>query len=245
MLKHAVSAPNMVHKESASLGAEFKPPDVAPAGADSGSKEALNGPGQAGVGLGGQHGKTRKLLSSMSHDELVKECKEMQGLDCLEESEWHNSYNNRIKADSGLRTALKKARAVNRAGTPCNPDKKRYKMTKPRGPRGPYKANQLKSDAVIAGAAAAAAGRFGAQPPSKAGPADEGASSASTSTSTSASKYRFPCLHCVKFFNHPSRLDRHNIIHTGVRSFKCVPCMKSFTRKDTLTRHQKEFKCLL
>ncbi len=45
------------------------------------------------------------------------------------------------------------------------------------------------------------------------------------------------CDICFKFFNAPSKLKRHYVIHTGQRSFQCTQCQKSFTQSHHLKTH--------
>ncbi|KAH9403512.1 hypothetical protein TYRP_015406 [Tyrophagus putrescentiae] len=48
-----------------------------------------------------------------------------------------------------------------------------------------------------------------------------------------------PCPHCDQSFPYPSLLERHKLVHTGVREHLCPLCSKSFNRKSTLTEHHK------
>ncbi|XP_065115991.1 PR domain zinc finger protein 15 isoform X1 [Paramisgurnus dabryanus] len=50
-------------------------------------------------------------------------------------------------------------------------------------------------------------------------------------------KYIHPCEMCGRIFNSIGNLDRHKIIHTGVKSHCCDQCGKSFARKDMLKEH--------
>ncbi|XP_013856320.1 PR domain zinc finger protein 15 [Austrofundulus limnaeus] len=50
-------------------------------------------------------------------------------------------------------------------------------------------------------------------------------------------KYIHPCEICGRIFNSIGNLERHKIIHTGVRSHCCDKCSKSFARKDMLKEH--------
>ncbi len=45
------------------------------------------------------------------------------------------------------------------------------------------------------------------------------------------------CDICFKFFNAPSKLKRHYVIHTGQRSFQCTQCQKLFTQSHHLKTH--------
>nr|XP_061801585.1 PR domain zinc finger protein 15-like [Nerophis lumbriciformis] len=50
-------------------------------------------------------------------------------------------------------------------------------------------------------------------------------------------KYIHPCEVCGRIFNSIGNLERHKIIHTGVKSHSCDKCGKSFARKDMLKEH--------
>ncbi|XP_059913264.1 PR domain zinc finger protein 15 isoform X1 [Gadus macrocephalus] len=50
-------------------------------------------------------------------------------------------------------------------------------------------------------------------------------------------KYIHPCEICGRIFNSIGNLERHKIIHTGVKSHACNQCSKSFARKDMLKEH--------
>ncbi|XP_072302807.1 PR domain zinc finger protein 15 [Eucyclogobius newberryi] len=50
-------------------------------------------------------------------------------------------------------------------------------------------------------------------------------------------KYIHPCEVCGRIFNSYGNLERHKIIHTGVKSHCCDKCGKSFARKDMLKEH--------
>uniref|UniRef100_A0A8C3AHS0 PR/SET domain 15 n=1 Tax=Cyclopterus lumpus TaxID=8103 RepID=A0A8C3AHS0_CYCLU len=50
-------------------------------------------------------------------------------------------------------------------------------------------------------------------------------------------KYIHPCEICGRIFNSIGNLERHKIIHTGVKSHGCDKCDKSFARKDMLKEH--------
>ncbi|MEQ2254319.1 hypothetical protein ILYODFUR_002553 [Ilyodon furcidens] len=50
-------------------------------------------------------------------------------------------------------------------------------------------------------------------------------------------KYIHPCEICGRIFNSIGNLERHKIIHTGVKSHGCEKCGKSFARKDMLKEH--------
>nr|XP_015196761.1 PREDICTED: PR domain zinc finger protein 15 [Lepisosteus oculatus] len=50
-------------------------------------------------------------------------------------------------------------------------------------------------------------------------------------------RYIHPCEICGRIFNSVGNLERHKIIHTGVKSHSCDQCGKSFARKDMLKEH--------
>ncbi|XP_058886595.1 PR domain zinc finger protein 15-like isoform X1 [Acipenser ruthenus] len=50
-------------------------------------------------------------------------------------------------------------------------------------------------------------------------------------------RYIHPCEICGRIFNSIGNLERHKIIHTGVKSHGCDRCGKSFARKDMLKEH--------
>ncbi|KAJ3589653.1 hypothetical protein NHX12_010496 [Muraenolepis orangiensis] len=50
-------------------------------------------------------------------------------------------------------------------------------------------------------------------------------------------KYIHPCEICGRIFNSIGNLERHKVIHTGVKSHGCNQCSKSFARKDMLKEH--------
>uniref|UniRef100_A0A8C4RNI3 PR/SET domain 15 n=1 Tax=Erpetoichthys calabaricus TaxID=27687 RepID=A0A8C4RNI3_ERPCA len=50
-------------------------------------------------------------------------------------------------------------------------------------------------------------------------------------------RYIHPCEICGRIFNSIGNLERHKIIHTGVKSHGCEQCGKSFARKDMLKEH--------
>ncbi|KAG9263203.1 PR domain zinc finger protein 15 isoform X1 [Astyanax mexicanus] len=50
-------------------------------------------------------------------------------------------------------------------------------------------------------------------------------------------RYIHPCEMCGRIFNSIGNLERHKIIHTGVKNHCCEQCGKSFARKDMLKEH--------
>uniref|UniRef100_A0AAY5KCY4 PR/SET domain 15 n=1 Tax=Esox lucius TaxID=8010 RepID=A0AAY5KCY4_ESOLU len=50
-------------------------------------------------------------------------------------------------------------------------------------------------------------------------------------------RYIHPCEMCGRIFNSIGNLERHKVIHTGVKSHGCDKCGKSFARKDMLKEH--------
>ena len=50
---------------------------------------------------------------------------------------------------------------------------------------------------------------------------------------------RIACIICGKDFKTRHDLERHNVVHTGTRSFTYKYCNKSFTQAGTLGRHEK------
>ena len=56
---------------------------------------------------------------------------------------------------------------------------------------------------------------------------------------TLISKMRIACIICGKDFKRRHDLERHNVVHTGTRSFTYKYCNKSFTQAGTLGRHEK------
>nr|XP_011750014.1 zinc finger protein 584 isoform X1 [Macaca nemestrina] len=47
------------------------------------------------------------------------------------------------------------------------------------------------------------------------------------------------CNECGKAFCYPSKLRKHQKVHTGIKPFKCSDCGKTFNRKDALVLHQR------
>ncbi|XP_060054721.1 PR domain zinc finger protein 15 isoform X2 [Erinaceus europaeus] len=52
-------------------------------------------------------------------------------------------------------------------------------------------------------------------------------------------KYIHPCEICGRIFNSIGNLERHKLIHTGVKSHACQQCGKTFARKDMLKEHMR------
>ncbi|XP_068126484.1 PR domain zinc finger protein 15 isoform X2 [Hyperolius riggenbachi] len=52
-------------------------------------------------------------------------------------------------------------------------------------------------------------------------------------------KYIHPCEICGRIFNSIGNLERHKLIHSGVKSHGCDQCGKSFARKDMLKEHMR------
>ncbi|KAM9627846.1 PR domain zinc finger protein 15 isoform 6-T10 [Morphnus guianensis] len=55
----------------------------------------------------------------------------------------------------------------------------------------------------------------------------------------SCKRYIHPCEICGRIFNSIGNLERHKLIHTGVKSHACEQCGKSFARKDMLKEHMR------
>ncbi|XP_042190321.1 PR domain zinc finger protein 15 [Callorhinchus milii] len=58
-------------------------------------------------------------------------------------------------------------------------------------------------------------------------------------TDPNVQKYIHPCDICGRIFNSTGNLERHKIIHTGVKSHTCEQCGKSFARRDMLKEHMR------
>ena len=59
----------------------------------------------------------------------------------------------------------------------------------------------------------------------------------STPTEESPKKKRFPCKECNKTFAFKSSLDKHALIHEGIKPYPCPQCEEGFMKKSHLTNH--------
>lgn len=55
----------------------------------------------------------------------------------------------------------------------------------------------------------------------------------------------FQCKVCFKKFPRKRELDRHSVLHSGMKPFSCSQCDKKFTRKDKLNKHEETHECLV
>ena len=53
---------------------------------------------------------------------------------------------------------------------------------------------------------------------------------------------QYPCIVCSKTFSYKTSLERHSLIHAGIKPHKCNHCEKSFRQKNQLAKHQKSTK---
>ncbi|XP_078265770.1 PR domain zinc finger protein 15 isoform X4 [Rhinoraja longicauda] len=51
-------------------------------------------------------------------------------------------------------------------------------------------------------------------------------------------KYIHPCDICGRIFNSTGNLERHKIIHTGVKDFMCELCGKTFSERNSMENHK-------
>lgn len=54
-----------------------------------------------------------------------------------------------------------------------------------------------------------------------------------------AAAHAWPCPVCAKPFPTKKRLERHSVVHSGVKEFACPRCNKGFTQKASLQTHIK------
>ena len=46
------------------------------------------------------------------------------------------------------------------------------------------------------------------------------------------------CYECGKIFSVPSKLERHRVVHSGLKPYMCQFCNKGFTQKSDMKRHE-------
>ncbi|CAL8119236.1 unnamed protein product [Orchesella dallaii] len=70
-------------------------------------------------------------------------------------------------------------------------------------------------------------------------PASERSSMTTESPNSSQSKWRTPvtCHVCKKTISNQGNLNRHLLVHTGVKKFECRPCQLRFSRQDKYRSH--------
>ncbi|XP_047146028.1 uncharacterized protein LOC100203223 isoform X3 [Hydra vulgaris] len=80
---------------------------------------------------------------------------------------------------------------------------------------------------------------------------DKADSSQSGEPSWKHAKQVYRCPLCAKVFPFKSKLQRHVLVHTGIKPYKCTVCGRGFTQQIDLQRHltrhtgEKPFKCHL
>ena len=48
---------------------------------------------------------------------------------------------------------------------------------------------------------------------------------------------QFGCPYCPKIMNSSSKINRHIVVHTGIKPFSCPYCPRGFTQKNDVDRH--------
>ena len=46
------------------------------------------------------------------------------------------------------------------------------------------------------------------------------------------------CFECGKRFPNPSKLERHMVVHSGLKPYVCQFCNRGFTQKSYMKRHE-------
>lgn len=62
-------------------------------------------------------------------------------------------------------------------------------------------------------------------------------SAAGRSSATGATPREFACTICGRKFNLKCNLNRHNLVHTGVRNYGCEVCGQRFVLRQHLKKH--------